>query len=189
MLNYEDPKYISSAVQLPCPSCGSRMHYSADSKKITCNYCGYLEDVNTANDKVVEKSLNDAMALVTDYIPEEKGKRVYDCTNCGANFMVDSEQVKINCGFCGSTKVNVEAFDHQYIEPSGIIPFYVSRSEADKIFQKWIRRGWFYPTKLQKLNEVEQLHGVYLPFWTFDANANAEWSGDCLLYTSPSPRD
>ena len=181
MLN-EDPQHIESAVQLPCPSCGSKMHYSADSKKITCNYCGYLEDVNQANDKVIEKSLHDAVAKVGDYIPEEKGKRVYDCSNCGANFMVDAEQVKINCGFCGSTKVNVEAFDHQYIEPSGIIPFYVSRAEADKVFKKWVSSGWFHPSKLKKLDEVEQLHGVYLPFWTFDANVNAQWSGEAGTY-------
>jgi len=102
----EDPQYISSSVSLPCPSCGSRLHYSADTKKITCNYCGYLEAVNEANDKVVEKSLHEAVQRVTDYIPEEKGKKVYDCSNCGANFMVDSDKLRINCGFCGSTKVN-----------------------------------------------------------------------------------
>lgn len=178
----EDPQYLSSTIQLPCPSCGSRLHYSASTKKITCEYCGYLEDVNEANDKVVEKSLHDAIAKVTDFIPEQTGKRVYDCVNCGANFMVDSDQVRINCGFCGSTKVNVEAFDHQYIEPSGIVPFYVSRSEADNIFKKWVSRGWFHPSKLKKLDEVEQLHGVYLPFWTFDAQADAEWSGEAGHY-------
>ncbi len=182
MIEQEDPKHIESSVQLPCPSCGSRLHYSADSQKITCDYCGYLEDVNTANDKVIEKSLHDAVAKVADFIPEEKGKRVYDCDNCGANFMVDSDHVKINCGFCGSTKVNVQAFDHQYIEPSGIIPFYISRAEANKIFKKWVSKGWFHPSKLSRLDEVEQLHGVYLPFWTYDANVSASWSGEAGHY-------
>ena len=182
MHNYEDTKHIESSVQLPCPSCGSRLHYSAQSRKITCDYCGYLEEVNTANDKVIEKSLNEGIAKVADFSPEEKGKRVYGCGNCGAHFMVDSDRVKINCGFCGSTKVNVEAYQHQYIEPSGIIPFYVSREAADKIFRKWVAKGWFHPNKLKRLDEVEQLHGVYLPFWTYDAQVQATWSGDAGHY-------
>lgn len=182
MLSNEDPQYVESSIELPCPSCGSRLHYAAENQKISCEYCGYIEEVNKANDKVVEKSLHDAVDQVADFTPEEKGKKVYDCDNCGANFMVDSDQVKINCGFCGSTKVNVQAYDHQYIEPSGIIPFYISRFEGDKIFKKWIRSGWFHPNKLKRLDMVEQLHGVYLPFWTYDAKADAQWSGEAGHY-------
>ena len=182
MLEYEDQKQVSNVVQLPCPSCGSRMHYNADNKKITCDHCGYLEAVNEANDRVVEQELHGAMGKVKEYVPEEKGKSVYDCENCGANFMVDSDKLKISCGFCGSEKVNVDALDHQYIEPVGIIPFYVSREEAERKFTKWIRQGWFHPSKLRRMAAVENLHGVYLPFWTYDAQTIAQWSGEAGTY-------
>ena len=182
MLDNEESQYLENTVHLPCPSCGSRLHYSAKTKKITCDYCGYLEDVNEANDQVVERSLHDAVSDVLNFVPEEKGKRVFDCQNCGSKFMVDSEQVRITCSFCGSNNVNVEAYDHQFVEPVGIIPFYVSRAEADKIFMKWIRRGWFHPSKMKRLAEVEQLHGLYLPFWTFDAHTESDWEGEAGYY-------
>jgi hypothetical protein len=72
------------------------------------------------------------------------------------------------------TKVNVQADDQEYIEPSGIILFYISRFEGDKTFKKWIRSGWFHPHKLKKLDEVEQLYGVYLPFWTSKCRTDHE---------------
>jgi ribosomal protein S27AE len=184
----EESEYIESAFHLPCQSCGSLLHYEANSQKISCGHCGYIEEIDKSKDKVVEKSLHDAMADAVDFVPEERGKKIYDCGNCGANFMVDSEQVKINCGFCGSTNVNVKAFGNKYIEPSGIIPFYISRFEAEKIFKEWVGSGVIYSSKLKKLDSVEKLHGVYLPFWTFDAQVKAEGSGEAGEYYNDSEK-
>ena len=166
----ENETYIQSALNLSCPSCGSGLYYSAEKKKLNCDHCGYLEEVNRANDKVIEQSLSDAVSKVADFIPEKAGKKVFDCDNCGSKFMVEHDKVKVNCGFCGSTNVNLEAYEHQYIRPVGIIPFYISREEANKYFEKWIKKGWFHPSKLRSLAAIDDLHG-------------------CLLYTSPSPRD
>ncbi len=178
MQEYEGSTYTPDSEQSNCPSCGGQLIYSAENKKITCNYCGYKEDIDDANDEVVEQCLDEALTTVKSYIPEESGKKVFDCGNCGAKFMHDKEQVKVSCGFCGSTNVNVEAFQHQYIQPQGIIPFYISRVEAERQFNRWIKQGFFHPSKLKKLAEVEGLHGIYLPFWTYDAHTDASWSGD-----------
>ncbi len=178
----EKSQHIQNAIHLPCPSCGSQLRYSAKAKKISCDYCGYLEDIDDSTDKVVEQSLSNTMSLVKDYVPEEVGKKVFDCGSCGAKFMVESDRLKVSCGFCGSTNVNLEAFDHQCIQPVGIIPFYISRDEATSSFKKWIRRGWFHPSKLKSLAAMEDLHGVYIPFWTYDAKTESEWSGQAGHY-------
>ncbi|MEL6865884.1 MAG: hypothetical protein AAFP19_15770 [Bacteroidota bacterium] len=178
MYEQDQPSYMERSVNLPCPSCSSQLAYSAEHKKISCSYCGYLEAIDDANDKVVERSLADAVAKVADYVPEAVGRKVFDCQNCGAKFTVESEKVKVNCGFCGSTNVNVEAYDHQYIQPIGIIPFYISRKEAEDRFKEWVGKGVFHPTKLKSKASVENLHGVYIPFWTYDAQTSSEWSGE-----------
>ncbi len=175
---YEEDQHLNDLLHLPCPSCGSQLAYSAEKKKISCGYCGYLEEVNTANDQVVERSLNEAIDSVAEYSPEEIDKKVCKCDGCGAEFMVESNIPKASCGFCGSEKVNVQAFDHQYIKPVGIIPFYISKVEAEKHFTKWINQGFFHPNKLKKLASMENLHGVYIPFWTYDAQTEANWSGE-----------
>ncbi len=178
MFDNVEPSIIQDALNLPCPSCGSQLYYySAEKKKLNCDQCGYLEEIDRSNDKVIEQSLADAVCQVPDFVPEEIGKKVFDCENCGSKFMVEHDKIKVNCGFCGSTNVNVEAYDHNYIKPVGIIPFYVSREEAEKFFNKWIKQGWFHPNKLKSLAAIDDLHGVYIPFWTYDAETESQWSG------------
>ncbi len=178
---YEEDQ-IKDTLHLPCPSCGSQLIYSAEKKKINCEYCGYVEEVNPSQDKVVERSLTEAVESIPQLIPEEIDKKVFNCQNCGAQFMVEQNRPKVNCGFCGSSNVNLEAFQHRYIQPVGIIPFYIGRAEADKRFTEWIGQGFFHPNKLKKLASREDLHGVYIPFWTYDAQTEADWRGDAGFY-------
>ena len=174
----ESSKNLENTLQLPCPSCGSELHYSAAHKKIACEYCGYQEEIDRSNDKIVEQSLAEAASKIEAFVPEEAGKKVFDCSNCGSRIMVESELIRINCGFCGSENVNLEAFEHRYIKPVGIIPFYISREEAEKLFAAWIKKGWFHPNKLKQLASLEHLHGIYIPFWTYDAQTESQWSGE-----------
>ncbi|MEM9920062.1 MAG: hypothetical protein AAF990_18345, partial [Bacteroidota bacterium] len=182
MESNQEPKSLEKIVNSDCPSCGGQLGYSAVHKKISCKYCGYQEEVDDSTDQVVERSLADAIDEKSKFIPEQSGKKVVDCANCGAVFMVEQEKVKISCGFCGSDKVNVEAYEHKYIQPSGIIPFYVSRDEANRKFKEWIGRGLFHPSKLKQLAAIEDLHGLYIPFWTFDAQTESEWQGEAGDY-------
>ena len=182
MPNQDSVQEIQDALHLPCPSCGSHLHYSAKHRKIICSYCGYQEEIDTSTDKVVEQSLSEAAAKLREFIPEENGKKVFDCQNCGAHFMVESEAVQVNCGFCGSRNVNLEAFQHQYIKPVGIVPFYVARDEAERKFNEWIKKGWFRPNSLKKMAAVEDLHGIYIPFWTYDAQTESDWKGEAGHY-------
>ncbi|MEM9824080.1 MAG: hypothetical protein AAF985_23545, partial [Bacteroidota bacterium] len=170
------------ALNLPCPSCGGQLLYSARHKKISCGHCGYLEEIDDSKDKVVERSLAAALETSEEFVPEELGKNVFECGNCGARFMVELEQVKVSCAFCASKNVNVEAFERQLIRPIGIIPFYISREEALRLFREWIGQGLFHPNKLKKLSEVDDLHGLYIPFWTYDAQVSADWSGEAGYY-------
>ena len=78
---------------------------------------------------------------------------------------------------CGSKNINEKSFTEKFIEPLGIIPFYISRAEATRKFDNWIKQGLFHPNKLKTLSNIENLHGVYVPFWTFDAQVSANWSG------------
>lgn len=185
---YEEDQNLNDLLHLPCPSCGSHLSYSAEKKKISCEYCGYLENVNPANDQVIEQSLAEAVHSVAEYHPSEIDKKGCQCESCGARFMVESNVPKVSCGFCGSKKVNVAAFDEQFVRPVGIIPFYISRLEANKLFLKWIKKGLFHPNKLKQVGAIENLHGVYIPFWTYDAQTNATWSGEAGYYYNETVR-
>lgn len=173
---------IKQSLKLPCPSCGSQLLYSAKVKKLRCDHCGYTEEIDRSNDKVLEQSLKDAASKAVNFTAESIGKKVFDCTSCGSKFMVESDKVKVTCGFCGSTNVNLEAYQRQYIQPIGIIPFYIARDEAETLFRGWIKKGWFHPNKLKNLASLEGLHGIYIPCWTFDAQSESDWQGEAGFY-------
>ncbi len=177
-----------NVLQLPCPSCGGKLEYSAEKQKIACQYCGYTEEVDQANDLIVEQPLFDKIRKLATYEPEEQGKRVFDCDNCGSKFMIETTEVAVNCTFCGSKNVNVEAFDHKYIQPSGVVPFKIGKEQGFELFKKWIRKGIFHPNKLRRMAKVESLHGIYLPFWTYDANTIANWSGEAGYHYQDTQR-
>ena len=173
-----DDIQTGNVLQLPCPSCGGKLQYSAEKEKIACHYCGYDEEIDRANDLIIEKPLDGALIAAASYVPESQGKKVFDCDNCGSKFMIETQNVAINCTFCGSKNVNLEAFNHQFVQPSGIIPFKISQKKGMDLFETWIKKGFWHPNKLKKMAKVENLHGIYLPFFTYDANTVANWSGE-----------
>ncbi len=173
---------ISDLVREPCPSCGSELAYSAELTGLHCDYCGFFSELDRASDKIVERSLAEVAAQEIHYSPEDDGQKVVECQNCGARYMLDADQVQVVCGFCGSTRVNEEAFSHRFIRPVGIIPFYISRREAEQRFRKWVSRGFFQPNALKRLARLKKLHGIYLPFWTYDAQTESDWQGEAGYY-------
>ncbi len=177
-----DPKQeeiiLEKVLSLPCPSCGGKLSYSAKKKNICCEHCGHSEAINKANDRVVEHNLHDALDDLPYHTPECEGQKVFDCQSCGAKFMIEQAQIKVDCGFCGSKNVNLEAFEHSYIEPMGIVPFSIPKNQAVEQFSTWIKKGWFKPNKLKRLASMDSIHGVYVPFWTYDAQTESSYSGE-----------
>jgi len=186
MQEYYEGGDVENAMHLPCPSCGNQLKYKAEKRQISCGHCGYGEEVNAANDKVIETELGKDLKGAKSFAAKDVNKKVFNCGNCAAKFMVESDQMRITCGFCGSDNVNLDALEHQYIKPVGIIPFYVSKEEANSKFQRWIKQGAFHPRKLKKLSRVEGLHGLYIPFWTYDAKTQSSWSGQAGYQTQTS---
>ncbi len=171
-----------SIVKLPCPTCGSQLSYSADKQLIDCNHCGFSREFDKSNDLIVELSLNLSESLKEKYIPKDNNKKIIDCQGCGSQLMIDEAEVSVRCNFCGSEKVNEKAFDQNLIKPQGIIPFKISKKDARLKFKDWIKKGWFHPNKLKQLAAIGDIHGIYVPFWTYDAQTYTEWSGDAGYY-------
>lgn len=175
-------KMLNQILQMPCPSCGSELSYSAEKQAINCKHCGYTQDYDRANDLIRERSLADAARSVKRFTPEAIQKHVVECEACRSQIMVEDNEVAVRCNFCGSEKVNKAAFTKNLIQPQGIIPFDIPKRDAIEKFKKWIAEGWFRPNALKRLAQLGDIHGIYLPFWTFDADSYNEWAGEAGFY-------
>ncbi len=178
----QNPEYLASVLQLPCPSCGGELSYSASKQVINCNHCGFVKPFEQANDMVQEQSLENAAKAMQQFSPKSIQKKVIDCGACGAQIMIQDDEVSVRCNFCGSEKVNEKAMDKNLIQPQGIIPFVVDKQRAKDKFSEWIKKGWFKPNKLKVLAALGDVHGIYVPFWTYDANTHSNWTGEAGFY-------
>jgi predicted RNA-binding Zn-ribbon protein involved in translation (DUF1610 family) len=173
---------IENILTLPCPSCGSKIGYSAEKQQLLCDYCGYSEAIVVAKDRVVEQSLAEAMRKAAAWQPAASGKKIMKCGSCSSQTIVEANAAIVNCAFCGSKNVNVSAFDAQLIQPVGIIPFLVAKKTGEAKFKEWIGEGWFHPSELDKAAKLGELNGIYVPFWTFDAQTETEYTGEAGFY-------
>jgi hypothetical protein len=63
------------------------------------------------------------------------------------------------------------------ITPGGLLPFCVTQQQASSDLRQWLSSRWFAPNDLKRFAEPEAIHGIYLPFWTYDTNTTTDYTG------------
>jgi len=164
-------------INVPCPSCGAEMAFDPSHQGLSCHHCGHTMPIPKEDDLVMEQSLASASNLSEQATGFDAPTKTFHCNNCGANTAVPVDLVHFTCSFCGSKNVNEGAYEQKMIRPFGILPFKVSKEKALESFRNWIQKGkLFRPGKLRKLASLKKIHGVYLPFWTYDAQTQSRWT-------------
>lgn len=176
------PPDLKQLVSIPCSNCGGQMKYDAKSAQMLCEHCGHTSPVPTAKDQIVERSLTEDLMFADTEVGFGVEMRSFKCRTCGAITDVAENVVSITCDFCGSENVNQEAHTKQVIKPAGILPFTFPREKALAAFKEWIATGWFHPSKLAQLARLEKISGMYVPFWTYDANTDSQWFAEAGYY-------
>ncbi len=77
------------------------------------------------------------------------------------------------------------------IRPQSLLPFKVSESAVREQIRRWYASKWLAPGKLKSRALVDTVHGIYIPYWTFDAQVVCPWEADAghYYYTTESYRD
>lgn len=169
-------------VRVPCDACGAEMIYDAGKGKLFCEHCSNTKDIPTDKSLIIERNISEGLNL--DDTPTGMGvaTKSFTCKNCGATELVASDQPVLECSFCASKNVNPSAFEQKVIQPAGILPFIVEKKQSVSIFQEWIGSGWFRPNGLKKVKDVSKLEGIYIPFWTYDADTDSSWEAEAGFY-------
>jgi hypothetical protein len=103
----------------------------------------------------------------------------------------DPERVGQNCDFCGSPALVDYTEIKAPIRPHSLLPFKVTEGLVREQIRRWYASKWLAPNKLKSRALVDRVHGVYIPYWTFDAHAVCPWTADAghYYYTTESYRD
>jgi predicted RNA-binding Zn-ribbon protein involved in translation (DUF1610 family) len=176
------PEKLEVVTNVKCTACGSEMIWSPEKQKLECKHCGNLQEMPFASDQVVERSFAEGLSLADQPTGYGTPTKVFNCKSCGSNTAVEASTVSFQCPFCGSDNVNEEAAQNKVIQPAGILPFVYDKRKALDAYKTWIKKGLFTPSSLKKIAALEKIAGVYLPFWTYDADTFSHWTAMAGYY-------
>ena len=177
-----------------CPACTGPLHFVGSSGKLECDYCGSKFDIAEIEALYAEKEQKAAEAqktaeeqqeapqasaesagwdtseLGSDWGSDAAGMKSYSCPSCGAELICDETTAATACPYCGNPSVVPGQFSGS-LKPDYILPFRLSKDDAVKALKAHYKGKPFLPRTFSSENHVQELKGLYVPFWMFDGEA------------------
>ncbi len=135
-----------------CPSCNGALEYDPAEGKMKCGHCGNVYFMWELDENEVE--------------PEFMECKVYTCSTCGAELSVSDREVSTYCAYCGQPTIVYNRVDKTQ-KPKYIIPFKITKEEAETAIREKFDKGLFVPSKIKNF-ESERVIGIYLPYFLYD---------------------
>ncbi len=158
-----------------CPNCGGTVVWDPESGMMACEFCGYKKELPKpeAGD-IVEMDFKTAKIRAS----KDWGavKKTVICQQCGGEAVYDGAETANTCPFCGSTSVMAVDDDKDVMAPGGVVPFSISSDKAAELFKKWIGGKLFAPNDAKKSCRAKDIHGIYLPYWTYDSDTDSTYT-------------
>lgn len=177
-----------------CPSCGAQAEWNPSKQLLICPFCGTESPYDGHKDGGPVEEL-DLHAWLRQLPDDSKGwataRRSVQCQSCRAVMVFAPEKVGKNCEFCGSPAL-VDYDDVETpVRPQSLLPFTVSHGDVRDQMKRWYASKWFAPNAFKTKSLIDQVHGLYIPYWTFDAQVRCPWTADAghYYYTTETYRD
>lgn len=170
-------------IQYKCPNCGSDMAFDSESGALACDSCGNKETIQSIPSQYVVE--NDNAENTSSYnnsgqeqFFQEGEVQEYHCNNCGAEIITDSETTATTCSFCGAGTVLGDRLTGA-LAPVKVIPFTISKEQAQTAFKAWCRKGLLTPKGFMTADRIKSIAGMYVPFWLYDLDSDGEVNATC----------
>ena len=186
---------LTARERFECPACGGASEWSPQKQMLVCPFCGTASPMQPRPDTDAAVREYDLVEALRNVPESDRGwqteTRSVKCQSCQAISVFKPERVAQNCDFCGSPALVPYDEIKAPIRPESVLPFKLSETDVRDRVRGWYRSRWFAPNKFKSHAFTDTLHGVYLPYWTFDAQVAAQWTADAgfYYYTTETYRD
>ncbi|MBQ4569834.1 MAG: hypothetical protein IJA62_07295 [Ruminococcus sp.] len=164
-----------------CPCCGGAIEFSSSIQKMKCPYCDSefemeaLQEFDRVLGEEAEKS--DQMEWETEpgtgwQEEEAEHLRVYVCKSCGGEIVGDETLSATACPYCNNPVIMMGQFKGD-LKPDFVIPFKLDKNAAKEGLKKHMKGKILLPKSFKDENRINEIKGIYVPFWLFDADADA----------------
>ena len=180
-----------------CPACTGPLHYAGDSGKLECEYCGSAYDVAEIEKLYADReaaaetqaaSAAAAQAAEAEELGEDQGEyaasgeswdpegmKAYSCPSCGAELVCDETTVATSCPYCGNPSIVPGQFADMR-KPDYVLPFKLDKKAAEDALRQYYKGKKLLPKAFSAENHIQEIKGVYVPFWLYDGEADADVS-------------
>lgn len=164
--------------QYKCPCCDGAIEFDSASQNMKCPYCGTEFEVETlkAYDEAMQDQPEDNMQWNAQAGNEWRegetdGLRIYTCNTCGGEIVGDETTGATECPFCGNPVVMTGQFSGA-LKPDLVIPFKLDKKAAKEALKNHYKGKILLPKVFKDENRINEIKGIYVPFWLFGADAN-----------------
>ncbi|MBO4355989.1 MAG: hypothetical protein J5850_03965 [Clostridia bacterium] len=193
---------MAELLEYKCPNCGGALEFSSALQKMLCPFCDSTFEMEglLKYDEVLKSAVEDKMEW--NKVPTEQmldlesdGLAVYICTSCGGEVVGDMVMAASSCPYCGNPVVVMKQFTG-VLKPDMVIPFKLDKESAKKGLRAHYEGKRLLPDVFKDENHIDEIKGIYVPFWLFDAEADANvkylatrtraWQDSKYIYTETS---
>ena len=171
---------MSTLLEYKCPCCGGAIEFDSTLQKMKCPYCDTEFDIETLKDydNALKEDQPDEMHWEANaggawQEGEQAGLRTYICNSCGGEIVGDENTAATSCPFCGNPVVMMGQFSGE-LKPDLVIPFKLDKKAAKENLMKHLTNKRLLPKIFKDENHIDEIKGIYVPFWLFDTEANAQ---------------
>ena len=193
---------MTNLIEYKCPCCGGAIEFDSSLQKMKCPYCDTefeMETLNKYDEELKNQKADDLTWEKTagsEWSSEDEENLIsYICNSCGGEILTDKTTAATHCPFCGNPVVMKEHFKGD-LKPDYVIPFKLDKEAAKNGLRKHLEGKKLLPKVFKDENHIEEIKGVYVPVWLFDADASADirykgtkirvWSDRNFNYTETS---
>jgi len=164
-----------------CPNCGGALAFDSGIQKMKCPFCDSefeMEELKKLDDDLKNGSsdMNWQTAENSEWSGgETDNMQVYICQSCAGEIVADENTGATACPYCGNPVVIKGRFAGE-LRPDLIIPFKLNKEQAKEALKKHLSKKVLLPKAFKTESHIDELKGVYVPFWLFDADASGRAS-------------
>lgn len=174
-----------------CLCCGAPLIFDPESQELACESCGTTIPLSTMEEMGDMQSQSGQISKYDwdSYEPRsyEDTSEVeladYTCPSCGAEITGDDTLGSTVCPYCGNAAIVKGQFEGS-LKPDYIIPFKIDKKAAMEAFENAAKNAPFLPDAFQEKKKIEEMAGIYVPFWMFDCDCDASITYDAQKSTS-----
>ncbi len=179
---------ITQENRYPCEQCGAELRFAPGQSVLKCDHCGHVQTIALPDGNQTKGPWSgktkpfqelDLASGLRDDLPAAASEtvRATRCPNCGAMVEFQGANHATECPFC-ATPLVIDSGSHRMIKPQALIPFQLDEPGARKALISWLGSLWFAPNRLLEFTRAGRaMTGVYVPYWTFDADTRSRYRG------------